>query len=237
VILLYGIAAAAVLWWFLSNFARANPATLAKFFRASGGIVAFGLAGLFALRGRIDLAFLIGSLGAWLIGWNRFTLPFLAGRSQRTSGSTSRVRTRLIEMTLDHDTGEMNGTVLAGSLAGRQLASLDETSLRELLLECQAGDPDGARLLEAYLDRQFPHWRDDTQDEEPPRTDFPSASGAMTPEEACQILNIKPGATPDEIRQAHWSLMKKLHPDQGGSTYLAARVNEAKDLLLSRHAG
>ena len=233
--LLYGIAAVTVLWFFLSNFAHVNPANLAKFLKITGGVLALGLAGLLAVRGRVDMALLTGTLGAWLLGWSRFTLPGLGTRSQRTSGSTSRVRSGLIEMLLDHDTGEMEGFVLAGAFAGHQLASLDEPRLRDLLTECQAGDPDGVRLLEAYLDRRFPHWREDTQNEEQRRAAAQPTSGVMTPEEAYRILDLQPGATPDEIRQAHRSLMKKLHPDQGGSTYLAARVNQAKDLLLSRH--
>jgi hypothetical protein len=235
--LLYGIAAVAVLWWFLSNFAHANPATLAKVLKVIGGIVTLGVAGLLAVRGRIDLALLIGSLGAWLLGWNRLTLPSFRGRAEQASGSTSRVRSRLLEMTLDHDTGAIEGCVLAGAFAGQQLASLDAARLRDLLTECHASDPDGVRLLEAYLDRRFPHWRGDTRNEEQPRSDAQPASSVMTPEEAYQILNLRPGATPDEIRQAHRTLMKKLHPDQGGSTYLAARVNQAKDILLSRHDG
>jgi hypothetical protein len=233
--LLYGIAGVAVLWIFLSNFAQANPATLAKLFKVIGGIVALGIAGLLVIRGRIDIALLIGSLGAWLLGWGHLTFPNLGGRAQRVSGRTSRVRSKLIEMTLDHDTGEMEGSVLAGTFAGRLLASLDEARLQDLLTECQTSDADGVRLLEAYLDRRFPHWREDTQNKEQPRADAQSASSVMTPEEAYQILDLQPGATADEIRQTHRTLMKKLHPDQGGSTYLAARVNQAKDILLKRH--
>jgi hypothetical protein len=232
--LLYGIAAVAVLWWFLSNFAYANPATLARFFKVTGGVVALGLAGLLAVRGRIDMALLIGSFGAWLLGWNRLAFPNLGGRAERASGRTSRVRSQVIEMTLNHDTGEMEGMVLAGAFEGQQLGSLDEARLQELLAECHAGDPDGVRLLEAYLDRRFPHWREHAQTGEAPQADAPSPSGAMTPEEAYRILDLDPGASPDEIRQAHRTLMKKLHPDQGGSTYLAARVNQAKDILLKR---
>lgn len=233
--LLFGIAAVAVLWFALSNFAHANPATLAKVLKIIGGIVALGITGLLAVRGRIDLALLIGGLGAWLLGWKRLALPGFSGQAQRAPGGTSRVRSRLLEMTLDHDTGAIEGCVLAGAFAGQQLASLDAAHLRDLLMECHAGDPDGVRLLEAYLDRRFPHWREDARNEEQPRSDTQWASGVMTREEAYQILNLRPGATPDEIRQAHRTLLKKLHPDQGGSTYLAARVNQARDLLMSHH--
>jgi hypothetical protein len=232
--LLYGIAAVAVLWLFLSNFAHANPATLARFFKVTGGVVALGIAGLLAVRGRIDMALLIGSFGAWLLGWNRLAFPNLGGRAPQASGRTSRVRSQLIEMTLDHDTGEMEGMVLAGAFDGQQLGSLDETRLRALLAECHASDPEGVRLVEAYLDRQFPHWREHAETEEQWQAGVPYSSGVMTPDEAYRILDLQPGASPDEIRQAHRTLMKRLHPDQGGSTYLAARVNQAKDVLLKQ---
>jgi DnaJ-domain-containing protein 1 len=135
-------------------------------------------------------------------------------------------------MELDHDTGEMDGTVLAGFFAGRRLSSFDEAGLQQLLAECRAGDPDGVRLLDAYLDRRFPHWRDRTHASEQTQADDKPRSGALTEEEAYQILGLEPGASLAAIRQAHRTLMKKLHPDQGGSTYLAARVNQAKDFLL-----
>lgn len=180
------------------------------------------------------MALLIGSLGAWLLGWNHLGYLSLAGRPRRTSDRTSRVRSQLIEMTLDHDTGEMAGSVLDGALKGQQLGSLDAAGLLHLLAECHASDPDGVRLLEAYLDRRFPQWREHAQTEEQPRADDPFPSGVMTPEEAYRILDLPPRASADEIRRAHRTLMKKLHPDQGGSTYLAARVNQAKDVLLKR---
>ena len=162
-------------------------------------------------------------------------MPGFGGRTQPSPGSVSRVRSPMIEMELDHDTGEMNGSVLAGARAGRALKDLDEEALRQLYEECRANDPDGLRLLEAYLDRRFAGWREHAQADADPGPRGRAQAGAMTEEEAYQILGLQPGADPDEIRRAHRTLMMKLPPDQGGTTYLAARINEAKDVLLRRH--
>lgn len=231
--LLYGIAAVAILWWFLRNFTQADPAALAKIFRRIGGIAMLGLAALLGFRGRFELAFLFGGLGAGLLGWGGFRIPGLGGGSTPAPGNVSRVRSALIEMELDHDTGEMDGSVLGGTFAGQRLNALDEASLQRLLAECGANDLDGVRLLEAYLDRRFAGWRDAARHQEHARSGAGNVSTEMTAEQAYQILGLQPGASPDEIRQAHRSLMKKLHPDQGGSTFLAAQVNKAKEILLN----
>jgi hypothetical protein len=233
--LLYGIAAVAILWGMANVLAQANTAALAKAIRITCGILALVAAVLLGLRGRIDLALGLGALGAGLLGWSSSRIPGLDGRKQRTSGNVSRVRSITIEMQLDHDTGDMDGSVLAGAFMGQQLSSLDEASLRRLLMECRIVDPDGVRLLEAYFDRRFPQWRERAQDYEDRRPGAQPASDAMSEEEAYQVLGLRPGASHDEIRHAHRTLMKKLHPDQGGSTYLAARVNQAKEVLLGRH--
>lgn len=233
--LLYGIAALAFLWWLLTAFAQASPAAMAKTLRLTGAALALGSAAFMGLRGRIDIALALGGLGAWLLGWNSFGLGGLRSGTQTTAGRVSRVRSSRIEMELDHDTGEMDGLVLAGTFSGQRLNALDEESLRKLLMECRTEDPDGLRLLAAYLDRRFPQWRETAGENAESQSGERSSSGAMSEEEAYQVLGLQPGANLVEIKQAHRTLMKKLHPDQGGSTYLAARVNQAKETLLRRH--
>ena len=232
--LLYGIAAVVLVWWLSNGFAKSNPAVIAKALRTVGGILAIGAAVLLGLRGRIDMAILLGSGAAWLLGWNALRIPGFAPTGRPSPGKTSRVRSALVEMELDHDTGSMDGTVIGGPLAGRRLSSIDEAGLKQLYRDCRSGDPEGVRLLEAYFDRRFPRWREDTQRDGHAGAGH-SPSGPMTEQEAYDILGLQPGASVDEVRQAHRTLMKKLHPDQGGSTYLAARVNQAKEVLLGRH--
>jgi hypothetical protein len=244
--LVLGACVVAGLWWLLKFAARANPAVAARALKRAGGAAALVVAGVLMLRGRIDAAVLVGTGGAWLLGWGGIALPSWAtsrmpswarppGAARPAPGATSRVRSATVEMELDHDSGAIRGTVLAGLHKGAALDALPEAALSALWAESLAADPDGARLLEAYLDRRFPTWRERAEQDADPGRRPDAKGGAMTEQEAYQILGLQPGADADAIRRAHRALMKKLHPDQGGSDYLASRVNAAKDFLSSRH--
>jgi len=217
----------------LNAFTKANPHTLAPIVKAVGGVGALGVAGVLAVRGQIGLAVPIGVAGLGLLGWLPFGPAGFSQRTQKSAGQMSRVRSAFVEMELDHDSGAMRGRILAGQYEGAELDSLDVATLTSFLTQI---DQESQALLMAYLDRRQPGWRDDVKGDAAAGADRASwGSGKMTEEEAYQILGLQPGAGADDIGRAHRALMKKLHPDQGGSTYLAARVNEAKDILLRRH--
>jgi hypothetical protein len=230
--LIFGAVVLILLLWAANVFAKADTRKVLRVLRPAGGIGALALAVFLGVRGELAVAVPLGFAGLSLLGW----LPFgPAGFGQRTSKSprqVSRVRSAFLDMELDHDTGAMRGRILAGQHEGVPLEALDIATLVGLL----AGiDEESRALLAAYLDRRDPRWRENADGDATAGQGPPSRSGKMTPEEAYQILGLEPGASAAEIGRAHRTLMKKLHPDQGGSTYLAARVNEAKDILLRRH--
>jgi DnaJ-domain-containing protein 1 len=230
--LIIGLLVFLLLLWAVKSFSRADPKQLAAVLKALGGVLALAFAAFLAIRGQVYLAIPIGAAGLSLLGWMPWSIPGFGDRVNRSPGQASRVRSRFIEMELDHDTGAMRGHVVAGRHQGTALDALDVPALLGLLPEI---DSDSQALLMAYLDRRAPGWREDVQGDFAAGQGPAPRSGKMTPEEAYQILGIKPGASAEDIGRAHRSLMKKLHPDQGGSTYLAARVNEAKEILLRRH--
>lgn len=159
------------------------------------------------------------------------------GGARASAGNQSRVSGEILEMSLDHDSGTMSGRVIKGPMEGRELDDLSEQEFLELLRYCRANDEDSARLLETYLDRRFgDSWRADDQAEGQESGQgagsASSAGGPLTENEALDILGLEPGASRDEIIKAHRRMMQKLHPDHGGSNYLAARINEAKECLL-----
>ncbi|MCK4587317.1 MAG: DnaJ domain-containing protein [Gammaproteobacteria bacterium] len=149
------------------------------------------------------------------------------------TGQTSTVETRFLRMTLDHDTGDMDGEILDGGFEDRLLSQLTLDELLNLRTECQREDPESASLLEAYLDRSHPEWREQTDTQSNNEAAAPT-SDSMTPEEAREILGVDKSASEQEITQAHRRLMHKLHPDRGGSDYLATKINLAKDCLLGK---
>lgn len=206
---------------------------------AAIGIVTLGL---MYLSTRFHWSFLLFGLAPLL---PRLMVALNRAKAARgpTPGSTSRVETGRLRMTIDHDTGALSGEVLGGAYRGRTLDSLSEAELLALLSECRREDPESARLLEAYLDRRVgAGWRDGDGAGDPAGGAQGTGGGAgtgagtgdtpMTAAQALEILGLGPDATREAIVSAHRRLIQKLHPDRGGSGYLAAQINRAKDVLL-----
>lgn len=218
-----------LLRWFVG----ADPRALARGLRwgalGVGALVVLG----FLLSGRFGL---IWTALIFLMPWVA-RLPVwrrLRGLGRGPSpGRQSEVRTRFVAMRLDHDTGFMDGTVLEGPHAGRALSALTQEQVLEILRAAMHEDMPSVQVLEAYLDRAHPEWRG--ADAGPGGADRGAArSGPMSRDEAYAVLGLEPGDGPDAIKRAHRRLMQQYHPDRGGSDYLAARINEAKDILLGR---
>lgn len=229
-------------------FVGADPRLLATAARTVGiAVLVVIFAGL-ALTGRLG----------WMIGLLPLILPLLWRRSGwggRWSGglgglggggpASSGVRTAYLDMHLDHGSGSLDGQVLQGAHAGRRLSQLMLAELLALLRSIDGADRKSALLLEAYLDRRFPDWR---QGEETTGTGAGAhepgdgagaaspAGGPMTHDDALRILGLAPGASAAEIKAAHLRLIAIVHPDRGGSPFLAAQVNRARDVLLGSAA-
>ncbi len=229
---LLGAVALIFLVFLLRAFVGANPNALVKVLRYAGAFALGALAiGLFVTERPAAGAFLAS------VAWGIFTgghvwpggWPHLRGRPAASAqGQTSTVRTAWLEMALDHESGEMRGTILQGEHAGQTLDRLDRTAL--LAFYRQTDDSETRRLLEAYCDRTFgSDWNAAPRaDEDPPER----AASGMTRTEALNILGLQDGAGEDDIRAAHRRLMLQNHPDRGGTDYLASKINAAKDFLL-----
>jgi hypothetical protein len=211
-------------------FAGADTKALLKGLRYFGAavllIAAVGLAAL----DRVALASLAASMAwglftgghVWPGGW---PFPHRAPGPRQPDNMSSTVKTDWLDMNLSHLDGNLTGRVLKGDFAG-DLGDLSKASLGLLFRHLKVADEASSRLLETYLDRRFgPEWRN------APEFAAPSRSG-MTVAEAYAVLGLQAGASEGDIRTAHRRLIVQNHPDRGGSSYLAAKINEAKDVLL-----
>jgi hypothetical protein len=228
-----GVLVLLLVLWLVRAFVEADPAKLARGARlllvTAGATVALVLLVVLIASDRLGLGLAeLGGLAplaarAWM-RWRR-----QRAAAAPPSGQTSEVETEYLRMRLDHDTASMSGTVRRGRFAGRHLSELGRDELIELWRQCRIEDAQGATLLEAYLDRFASGWREAAES----AGSAPDRAGtAMSREEAYAVLGLAVGAGEAEIRAAYHRLMMKIHPDQGGSTYLAAQINRAREVLL-----
>jgi hypothetical protein len=216
-------------WWLVKAFANAQPAKVRGLIRKLGGGAIIAFSGLLALKGQVSMAMPLFLLGLGLMG-QQMVFPNGMPWQRKTPGQNSRVATSLLAMELEHDTGRMDGEVRVGPFKGRRLSSLTLEETQRLHAQA-AGTPDQSRaLLEAWIERTHPDWRERWNGAARGQSHGPSPK--MTRDEALAILGLKGKVTSDDIRAAHRRLMKTAHPDLGGSDYLAAKINEAKEFLL-----
>ena len=230
---LLGLALLAGLILFLRWFVTAEPKKVVALLRpaliglgviVAGYIIYFG--GPFLFLAALGTAFLI------LVNIRAAAQRTRAARGP-TAGQSSQIRTQFLQMTLDHDSGEMDGMILSGRFRGTRLSDLDLADLIALWQDYSAQDEESAAVLEAYLDRaQGAEWREAAGQAPGDERSQKMPGGDMAVEEALEILGLEAGASKTQIVEAHRRLMQKIHPDHGGSTYLAAKINQAKDLLL-----
>lgn len=192
------------------------------------GILLIGVVVILALTGRMHwvgaaialaLPFLKNIAGLALR-----LLPFLRYIQQRTGPSV--INTSILKVTVNFAQGTMNGEVLSGEFAGKNLDELNQSQLEKLLAFCQENDADSYRLLAAYMQRRF------GQQQYQQHSSSNNSSGGMSKKEALDVLGLDEKASEKDIITAHKKLMQKIHPDRGGSDYLAAKINQAKDVLL-----
>ncbi len=218
---LLGIALIAAAILLLFSLPQANVGQLVRLLRgiAIACAAVFGLFGLFTGKLLWGVLGLGAALTVYLMGG---TMPWNFKRPEK---GTSEVETPWLKLQLDHATGGITGDVLAGRFAGARVESLDRDDLVILLGECARDDAQSARLIEAYLDRMWPEWRNLHRPDG-------GGSGPMSRAEALAVLGLDETATEADIRRAHRELMRRHHPDRGGSDWLAAKLNQAREVLL-----
>ena len=232
---LLGIILLVALVFFLKWYATAPTQSIMKVLKWGGITLAVIIGMLFVLRGGVQFLWIAGAfLLPWLLrAWGMRN--FAQASKSRAGGQKSKVRTRFVAMELDHDTGEMDGDILEGQYAGRRLSDLDLESLIDFLHAAASKEAQSAQVLESYLDRMHSvEWR--RQSSPSGGATYEQATGGrsshMSREEAFEVLGLEVHAKDEEIKRAHRRLIREYHPDRGGSDYLAAKINEAKDLLL-----
>ncbi len=214
--------------WLIRKFAKTSPRQVQGVSRKLAGGAIVALSGFLALRGLTAYAVPLLAVGLGLLGQSSIFsngVPW----GKKTAGQKSRVSTAILAMELDHDSGKMTGQVISGPFKGTTLEDMNPGDLQSFYAYCAKASDQSISLFEAWLDRNRPEWREEWKETGKARQ---TGTSAMSRDEALAVLGLKAGAKSEDIKNAHRRLMKDFHPDRGGSDYLAAKINQAKDILL-----
>jgi len=226
--LLIAVLILGLIWFGIKKMASGTPKDLTTNLRKIAGVTAIAISIILTIRGGLYIAIPVFFAGLGLLGIGHLAgidLPW----SKKFAGGKSQLRTAMLLMELDRKKGTIEGEVLRGSFSGKQLSSLSLDDLSLLLEECVAAGDQSPQLMQAFLDTNHPEWRNTYKGDAHKTTSH--SGGAMNRKEALAILGLKEGASKRKVVSAHRALMKKYHPDHGGSDYLATKINEAKDIL------
>lgn len=223
-ILMMGLVIAGVFWFKAQD--KQKQKRLAKYVIPSIIII---IAVLAMLSGRFNLMSLLIAFSPLLLTLkvkpNTFRDFLKSFKQKKNNKDYSEVQSMYLVMRLYHETHEIDGQVIKGCYQNTMLSQMNFQQLLDLLDECRV-DQDSYSLLVSYLKRNY-------ADQWQQQNSYTDSNSDMTIDEAYDVLGLDKGAKHADIVQAHRKLMQKLHPDRGGSGYLAAKVNYAKELLAS----
>jgi hypothetical protein len=216
-------------WYWWSYLRKLTKDKTRPFHWKTGYWLVLGIASYLVLTGRMHwlgaglaaLVPLVRSVILW--GFRAAPLVRLLGRFKSTP---SQFRTSSLVVTINFANGQITGEITTGDLAGKQLSELSTDEIEKLSQKLKETDKESYVLLQAYL------MRIGTTDEQTANNFKSDSYRDISKAEAYEVLGISADSSQEEVIKAHKRLMQRLHPDRGGSDYLAAKINAAKDLLI-----
>lgn len=227
--LLLLIAAIVGLWYWWSYQKNLAENKRKPFLWRSGFWLILALTLYFIITGRMHwlgagIAALIPVLRTLLV-WGTRAGPLLR-LFGRFKTSPSQFRTQFLVISMNFTTGSVEGEIISGDYNGKKLSELSQDELKQLSQQYKTIDKESYVLLQAYLIRSG------SSNDQAYQQYNPDNFNQLSEAEAYEILGLPNTASKDEVVKAHKRLMQRMHPDRGGSDYLAAKINAAKDQLV-----
>lgn len=216
--------------WFMSWYGKASPVARNKAIKTGLLYTVAGALLLLVVTGRIPVIFAAISAAVPLLH-RLLAYRGLIGTVGRFAGQKlgiTRFTTTWLIVEYDIARRSLDGQVIRGQFEGQRLSQLKTSELNDLLEEVKDDFQSRAAVNAFMMAHSGTRYEQNAQSPS-------NVNGKMAVSQAYEILGLQANATDEDVKQAHKRLMQKLHPDRGGSSYLASQINAAKATLLNRH--